>query len=331
MTTDGGDGKLPAIAPPVVDLPRIIHASYCSDDSVKTLLTNIQCLPIVIEHAEITRGGDNFILTLRNYPLTIDRGEVDSLMFRFIPGPPPQTIPGKLRITGYMETTAGKTPFDTTFSFEGRSILDTEGLRASLEQLAFGTVTNCDPRDTTIYLTNLSCDTLWISGSFIPEGITLHDVTFPITLLPGEGIDITLDYRPKATNVITTPILFYTHQGTQYDTLSIEFSANGVLQSPEISITHDTINFGTTSFCYAVDTLIRIMNSGCDTVWLDIERLDYSPFTVPIQSLPIALSVNHYLERIITFSPASEGEFKRTVRFISSRYGRKQYTDLLLT
>lgn len=327
MTTTGGDGTIPreprehlsaSIAP--------IESIECTTKEGTFALTNITCHELVIESLEIVDQPDNFVLGTISYPIKLAPDTVARIPVAFYPEKDSNAINGRVRIKGYLFQPGGYMYVDTIMSLKGRVIPGQIGIEADRSAFNFGEISNCTDCDTTITITNYSCDSVTLTHrsvsdpSFVVAGLEL-----PVTMGPQETREIrvqcaqTIEGRNRATVLLEGIV----HDGRPADSVKITLEVTKTIDAPQLAVVADTIDLGIVSLCAPKDTLLSLSNIGCDSLTLDLSESLALPFSLIGDTSPYQVAMGNSQNVTVRFAPEQEGQFTQTIKLSATR-GSKQ-------
>jgi len=202
-------------------------------------------------------------------------------------------------------------------------------------------ISSCDSGKGIVTLQHSFCSPLFIVSA-VPLGTTSPEFTVSSISLP-DTIDQTKTFTvPVSFNPSTAVgnfsggvhiIGFYLDEG---DTVKIDtailFSASSKPVPPNLYAPQSSFTFDTVSTCgYPVDTIITLINKGCDTLTITdtsaIKTLEFSilqPFTLPIKIPPDSSIIVKF-----QFMPSGTGTFTTSPKFHALQQGLGQ--DIILS
>ncbi len=170
---------------------------------------------------------------------------------------------------GVWKTTDGGDGSMPQFTLEAKSI-------------AVDSIDICRPRDTTIALKDLGCDTVQILNASAPpfpslsilDPATGFPPKYPITVMPGSQAMLELELSASNIGPYQTAVIFeLDREGIiSYDTLPITSSLR--FYNPVRAITN-SVQYDSTALCSSRDTSITIVNDSCFGVFLVNSQLKY--------------------------------------------------------
>ena len=272
-------GDVPALAGNTgyLELPP---TSTCQSKDTTILFTNRGCFPIIVTK-DTTQWQPGWSATDPVFPITIAKDSSFVVKVHYAPhtasGPVIQSLsyvfdaPGKTDRLSYEVLVRGT-------AVAGPAIA---GLPDTLIDL--GTLPLCHTDSTvTIRLTNLGCDTLLFSSVRLDSLGSFTLVSGSDTsVAPDSGCSISVRFRASASGSYRSRLHVFvaSHGGAPHDT-SITFIASVGAGSSAATLSTNVIDFGTTSLCEERDSIIKITNTGCDTLRIDSARGSNNQFAL---------------------------------------------------
>jgi hypothetical protein len=312
MTTNGGDGTLTGIHPPVISTKPFENITSCDKTQSSVKLENIQCRTYVFTRAELIQSEDAFTLdTVGLFPIVLKEAAVAELPVNFYPALRYKSFSGSIKLVGFEEKLSGPRYFDTTIAITATSLAVPPKLTSDRSSVDLVAISTCFTRDTTITLTNAGCDTLSIDN-LIGSGAAYSyaGLTTPMNLAPGESVTVTVTFHPPT-------------QGTHYGNLQLTASQQGITKKLDIPfsgvgtpgegllelLSANDVKLPELSICAkGDDTLALIRNTGCDTIIVrNVAVSGSSDYTLANTVQNVVLPPDSSLTFRIVFTPQDKG------------------------
>jgi photosystem II stability/assembly factor-like uncharacterized protein len=312
MTTDGGDGKLIDIHPPVVAARPFDQIPSCLDTVSYITLDNIQCRTYVFTRAELTQAEDAFEFdTVGLFPIVLKESGHAEIPIRFDPNFRVKSFPASVKLLGYEELLSGQRQFDTTVAITATSFAVAPKLTASTSIVDFTGTSTCFTRDTTITITNTGCDTLTLDNvNGTGSAYTFSGVAVPMKLAPGEAIEVKVTFHPST-------------QGTHNGNLQLTATQQGITKKTDIPLsgvgtagegrlellTANAVKLPELSICATGDdTLASLRNTGCAPIIVKSVAIT-GPADYTLQSTinNVTLAPDSAISFRIAFAPQDKG------------------------
>jgi photosystem II stability/assembly factor-like uncharacterized protein len=172
----------------------------------------------------------------------------------------------------------------------------------------------CAPRDTTIWLRNLSCDTAIVLSATSPPVPTLDlfdpktnaPLMFPVTLLPTDSIALKLELTANTSGIYSSKVFLELEGGgsISYDTILVK-SALAFFNPLKLVA---TAKYDSTALCQSRDTVLTIANDSC--------------FSVQLISSQMKSGTNFLLDTVFTNDSIPSHSSKHfSIRFAPSKIG----------
>ncbi|HEY3874926.1 MAG TPA: T9SS type A sorting domain-containing protein [Candidatus Kapabacteria bacterium] len=279
----------------IVTQPNLVQLaafSFCDSTDTVALIQNIGCDTIIL-----TSDGTHWLPGWRGtYPSLPDTLQPDSSCTVHVRFQPMDTISQTQNVTfsyhsGAIVGTADFTVMGEAFSVPARMALD----RVALD---FDTFERCHTMmaDSTITVTNTSCDSLHLSNIAVDAGsgftLTAGDDTI---LARNESATFHIHFADSIVGQYAS--LFHcigtnVHGGSTVDT-AVPLSATIVSGTRSASIAPVSIDFGATTLCEERDSFVTIINTGCEADTLYGFHISGQAFALDtILAFPIVLLPN---------------------------------------
>jgi hypothetical protein len=178
----------------------------------------------------------------------------------------------------------------------------------------------CQPRDTSIAVKNLGCDTVFIVGANAPIVPTLDIIdpatgnppVFPLTILPYDSTNLKLQLSSNSAGAYQTKVyLQIEHAGLiTYDTVSINSGLRFFNPLRALS----NVKFDSTALCQFQDSALSIKNDSCFTVQIVSSQMKYGT-SFMLDTAFANDSITQYSQKnfSIRFSPTATGKIVDSV------------------
>jgi hypothetical protein len=199
--------------------------SICAGDTtVATSISNMGCDTLVISNFNFSSDGT---MTFSSQPLDSLLPPNGNFPFSFLFSPRLKG-PHTATLTFHARNLHGNDPgHDTTIAIFGVGLSGTKSLTATPPSANFGSMYECESRDTIITLYNTGCDTVHVTGGSFSNPSYTTNVTYPDTLAPGQALAIDVHIDTTLSNGTSTITGSYTVQSDAGDTLPpIPFTVN---------------------------------------------------------------------------------------------------------
>ncbi|MEI8134868.1 MAG: choice-of-anchor D domain-containing protein [bacterium] len=275
-------------------LPPLTNASYdfgsrtTCDPPMDTLIVikNRGCDTLSI----LNGPGSNLSLFSMDpiaYPATLAPDSSITLHFHFNPNGV-----GNYSGSSHFLTSRSGIQDSVNFLLNGSSSEGAATLSLSKNALQFNDLTICSSDSLEMFYTNSGCDSLFVSSLGCAGDLDFNSASSAEkVVLPGDTVRVRVHFLPKLKGQRSSIIHLQYHSrfGNIVDTL-IPIIGKVVDGSKILTQSMTTANLGYTTLCQTVDTLVRITNSGCDTISLTGADIQGSGFftgaTFPIILLP---------------------------------------------
>ncbi|MDP4199838.1 MAG: hypothetical protein Q8922_14235 [Bacteroidota bacterium] len=342
-STDGGDGTLVNLCPPLPQIPETeiqLTASLCDSISVVKYFQNPYFDSLLITSFQIVDSTRK--------PATSKAFGIDSVLV-------PQMLKGE-QVLGYRLHWCPRRMLDTAgldsatilvkftapaFNWNNSTIIKVY-LRAVQPPLLLDVPAairldsvNCE-YDTIVTFTNNSCDTVTLTSAALAINKVWSatdslgmPLLLPIAIPPDSSLPIRLHFHPKSFAVGIDTLKLGTEFFRQ-PALS-KVSLRGILSSAEALASALSLAFDTLSTCTTDDTLIHIGNRGCDTLTITLDTLNTKDWALldtnglPIP-LPVKIPPDSNWTLLLRFQPhslgATSGRITLDYRYLGSKITR---------
>jgi photosystem II stability/assembly factor-like uncharacterized protein len=236
-------------------------------------------------------------------------------------------FPTVLATTLALDTTAS--PSLLRVSTYGRSVFEltaaTGPLLAINANLAFGQVCPGDSPELIMQLFNVGSQNLVISSiQLVPGSSTDFQIVggpaFPVTILPGEEIDYTIQFTPTGPPGTNETAIFQINSNDQFQP-SKQVFASGTVGGPTIKVTGSTA-FGNACAGSNAQQTVQVCDfpsSGSCALHVSSATLDAGchDFTLVNDPFPATVSENSCLNLTVQFSPTSVGSKSCNLTIVS--------------
>ncbi len=175
------------------------------------------------------------------------------------------------------------------FDTAGNVWKTTDGGDGSMPQFALeskaifvDSIDACHPRDTTVSIRNLGCDTIDVTSASTPatppltilDPATGQPPAYPIVVLPDSSASFTLELQAVSVGAYQSDVVLHLlRQGvSSYDTIAVTSALR--FMDPVRSVSSG-LQFDSTSLCSTNDTDISIADSSCFSIYIVNCRLKY--------------------------------------------------------
>jgi hypothetical protein len=199
--------------------------SICAGDTtVVTSISNMGCDTLVISNFNFSSDGT---MTYASQPLDSLLPPNENIPFSFLFSPRLKG-PHTATLTFHARNLHGNDPgHDTTITIFGVGLSGTKSLTVTPPSANFGSMYECESRDTIITLYNTGCDTVHVTGGSFSNPSYTTNVTYPDTLAPGQALVIDVHVDTTLSNGTSTITGIYFVQSDASDTLPpIPFTVN---------------------------------------------------------------------------------------------------------
>jgi hypothetical protein len=196
-----------------------------------------------------------------------------------------------------------------------------KGLVVADSHLDFGTVVvgHSEILTNTIVNTTLSPMTIEHAAIDKPE-FALVGHKLPLTLGPGQRINLNIAYEPQARGISTgTVVLASDRQVT-----STSFSLSGAAVSPsQLTVSPSSMSFGNVPIGQSQSQPATLSNSGGSSLTINQVTASGTGFSISGLSLPLTLVPGQNVMMTVTFTPSSGGSTSGTVSLLQTSGGHK--------
>jgi hypothetical protein len=280
-TRDGGDGSIyePPLQANLSPSQLSLSGALCSTTTQSFFFQNLYCngdeiVSIGFEDSSsvAVKSGSLSLAGLPQLPKTYLTNSGDSIHVVWNPIKEyhrDTTITARIHVK-YLSSTLGRV-LDTvvTVTLSAKGMQPSIGMSSAA--LKLDTLKPCNTLDTSLFIQNLGCDTLFITGASPPTlaGFLLEDSSglspnFVYAILPGGTLKFRVRLVPTKAGAFFSSITLHTeHQGKTRDTT---LSIQTIVALQNAYTIPSAIDLGTVPTCRFADTLITIGNPLCDTI-----------------------------------------------------------------
>jgi photosystem II stability/assembly factor-like uncharacterized protein len=343
-TRSGGDGTIiePPVEPVIQGNPIVFSGPICSTSFASLDIENLYCsddtilsATIVDTTSAIFKSGALTVSASPAFPLWLPPNTRDSLRFIWQPSKifnRDTMVSFQVKVRYYSKIL--NQTFDTLVTVQVHAIGEPPNADISPLDLNFHSISFCAPKDTTVTITNHSCDTIHVynsnpnaSSSYQLFDSNRNVLTFPLEIPPGDNDKIIVHLKvDSAGNYSSTIQLKIYHQGIEKDT-TITISAQ-VSSSGSFSLA-DSLNFDSVSTCIQVDSLLQLKNLSCIPITVtNISLKNHSVFT--LVSSPTVIAPNTTGTIDIKFSPNAQQQDFDTLTLVFNALGEQQTRKIVI-
>ncbi len=336
ITTDGGDGSLIAVGPPIIAHSSFDSTPVCLSTQAWVSFTSVQCRTLTITSDSVQNDPTGaFTALAHSFPIRLEQGTSDTFGIRFHPKQGSGHYTASLHIIGYDSSKYGRIAFDTVITINATAFSNSSIVMTSANKINYHAVQGCQSRDTLLTLSNLTCDTIALTTAQLAgSGFTLTGSKLPFILPPDSIYRVLVHYAPKSDGDTAGTLLYYVNQRGVLDTVQVKLSGQFAPPGPELSSSSSSISFADISLCAAPsDTLIILRNVGCDSLIIDSDSLLLGQgYTIDQLSIPVVLSPDSRVAVHVHFKPTTTVQSTSTLRFhVTAGHGQNDSIQIVLS
>lgn len=238
-------------------IARFSSMSVGASASISILITNTGTGTVTFSGASVS--GPAFTATRLVLPYTLAPGKRFTVTITFAPKSPGQFV-------GYIEFGSDATNGTVYYEMTGTGLQTTGGLlTATPTGASFGNVPVGTSNSQALQLKNSGTTNITVSASAVSSPkFTLHGLTTPLVLAPGETVGCTLVFTPTAAGYVagSASITSTASNGK----LTLTMSGTGVAAMPSLTATPTTLVFGNESVGKTQTLDVTLKNSGNSSV-----------------------------------------------------------------
>ncbi len=249
-------------------------------------LTNHGCDTLRIVSASQLRPP--FLIDTLELPLVIPPNEYIKLHLGFFP----DSMGTYLTMDTFIAESGGKKQL-VVIPISGEKKGGVSKLSVTPMLLNFQSVFLCDTIKTLkLSLKNDGCEQVVIGtiSQVLPEGFFMDSIGLPITIFPGQTIELPVYFHPNSTLSLqgTVTITLADKERQQF---IVDVIGSGRANFPELTISNNEVVFSPTSLCNAYrDTTITLINTGCDSLTIEsVAPLLPVEITIDKVALPVTI------------------------------------------
>ncbi|MEI8134771.1 MAG: hypothetical protein WCH46_06790 [bacterium] len=332
-TRDGGDGGVyePPVEPLIYGNPVVFQGPICSTSAATLEIENLFCgddsilSAIVLDsNSALISSGALKISTQPTFPLFLASGAKDSIRFTWEPLKlfhTDTTVYVRVKVTYYSKVLGAS--FDTILTLSLHAIGDTPNAAVSPSQINLGDLSYCNPADTSFWIKNIGCDTLYLTATSTTGSLPYQlldasglPIKLPIIIKSGDSTRIFMRVSLAGTGTYSSTLkISLRHQGIYRDT-SVAISAVGVSAQAKFTLNppRDTLFDISMTRCDSPKTFkLVISNPGCENIKVLSATLvgDSAPNISLLNSTQLPADVNSTSTTTRSFSVTLEASAKQ--------------------
>jgi len=201
-------------------------------------------------------------------------------------------------------------------------------ISADVTSLNFGSMKTNKDSTKNLVITNIGDSALVISNVLSTNSFYTFTGGTTYTIAKNNSITIPVTFSPKASGLIEAKLLILSND-PDTDTLTVSLSGTGVALQPHISISTNSLDFGSVKMAYDSTLIFKIYNSGDTTLAVTSLTSSSTNFTVNT-SVPLTVGVNDSVTVSVTFSPDAVKSYSDSLLVVSSDASTGQLKIALL-
>ena len=195
------------------------------------------------------------------------------------------------------------------------------GITILTPNINFGNVMIDSTITQNISVLNYGTADLILSAPTISNTVFTIPVTFPVTVQPGQTVNIPLNFTPTANVSYNDSVLIY-HNDPIVSYSKVVVTGNGVFTAPYLTTNPSSINFGSKRINSTSYIELTLNNEGSNILVVDSIKLNSTIFYFEMLSTPFTINplsssthriwfnpttINNYTDSVSVFSNASNG------------------------
>ncbi len=195
------------------------------------------------------------------------------------------------------------------------------GITILTPNINFGNVMIDSTITQNISVLNYGTADLILSAPTISNTVFTIPVTFPVTVQPGQTVNIPLNFTPTANVSYNDSVLIY-HNDPIVSYSKVVVAGNGVFTAPYLTTNPSSINFGSKRINSTSYIELTLNNEGSNILVVDSIKLNSAIFYFEMLSTPFTINplsssthriwfnpttINNYTDSVSIFSNASNG------------------------
>ncbi|MEP7234943.1 MAG: hypothetical protein ABI778_06575, partial [Ignavibacteriota bacterium] len=254
--------------PPNFVAPRLAFTydtvSTCAGPIDTTVLfINKGCDTLTITQGPGILPPEFKMTSVLNLPIKLAPGDSLRVTFSFFPS-------GTGRYTANPKFTAVQQGLsqDVTLYLEGSGKSEGGVFSYSPKQFDFQSLSICDHDSASGFVTNVGCDSLLLDPAviFSDPDFKLTANSLQPTVKPGDTYFYKVYLDPAQKGLRQGKLIFISHTNLGAKADTILFTATVTDGTRILSATESSVDFGSVSVCDEKDTIVHLVNSGCDTL-----------------------------------------------------------------
>jgi len=192
--------------------------------------------------------------------------------------------------------------------------LSSASIDVSPNSLDFGSVFVGNLSVKQISVRNNGTGNLHISNITKPTGFSVTP-GFISNIVPGDSAQVTVMFKPTDVKSYNDSIIITSNDPIN-DNLRIPVQGIGRSLSPVITISHDSLDFGSIAVGYSKDLTVSVYNDGFEE--LTVSDISSSPVFMPSDTMLGSIPQSSSVELKIRFTPLSDSIYVDTLYFLSN-------------
>jgi len=191
------------------------------------------------------------------------------------------------------------------------------GITLLTPSLNFGNVMIDSSQVQNISIQNYGTSNLILTSASISNSVFTIPVSFPITITPGQIVNIPIEFTPIANMTYNDSILFY-HNDPIVNYSKVTITGNGVYTAPYLTTTPNLVNFGSKRVNSTSYIEFELYNSGSNVLTIDSIKLGTSSFYFENLFTPINILALSSSSFRVWFNPNLTTAFGDTLKIYSN-------------
>ena len=158
---------------------------------------------------------------------------------------------------------------------------------------------------------------LVLTAPVISNSVFTIPVSFPITVQPGQIINIPLNFKPTANIAYNDSVLIY-HNDPIVNYSKVTVSGNGVYTAPYLTSNPAAINFGAKRINSTTYLELRLNNAGSNPLQIDSIKLNSASFYFEMLTTPLTINPLSSSTFRVWFNPANVNTILDSIRIYSN-------------
>lgn len=195
------------------------------------------------------------------------------------------------------------------------------GVQASLSvtpaSADFGSVVTGSTNSQTFQLKNSGTASLTVSGATVTgAGFSLSGLSLPLTLAPGQSGNFNVQYAPQSAGAVNGSISIASNAPNS--PLAVSLSATGVAATHTLSVSPNSLSFGSVTDGSTVSKSFTVTNTGNANVSISGMTVSGSSYSLASGGGSVTLSPNQSTSASVQFAPTTTGTANGSVTIASN-------------